>query len=254
VLSVDHIKPGVYTQQHARLVSAFADQAAAAIDNAKLYEQAQELAALEERQKLARELHDSVSQALYGIALGARTARTLLDRDPAQAAEPMDYCLSLAEVGLAEMRSLIFELRPESLEKEGLVAALTKQADALRARLGIQVFTQCCDEPEVSLEVKQVFYRVAQEALQNIFKHAQASQVSLKLDMDAATLRMFIQDNGRGFDVQGEYSGHMGLMSMRERVNKIGGTLDIRSIPNQGSEITVQVETMLKAAPLEKTI
>jgi signal transduction histidine kinase len=105
VLSVDHIKPGVYTQQHARLVWAFADQAAAAIDNARLYKQAQELAALEERQKLARELHDSVSQALYGIALGARTARTLLDRDPAQAAEPMDYCLSLAEVGLAEMRS-----------------------------------------------------------------------------------------------------------------------------------------------------
>ena len=91
------------------------------------------LAALEERQRLARELHDSVSQALYGIALGARTARTLLDRDPAQAAEPLDYVLSLAEAGLAEMRALIFELRPESLESEGLVAAL-EQAGGRAAR------------------------------------------------------------------------------------------------------------------------
>jgi signal transduction histidine kinase len=115
---------------------------------------------------------------------------------------------------------LDLELRPESW-KEGPVG-LDQTSRWLRARLGIQVFTQCCDEPDVSLEVKQVFYRVAQEALQNIFKHAQASQVNLKLDMDEGILRMSIQDNGRGFDVEGEYSGHMGLMSMRERVEKIG--------------------------------
>ena len=254
ILSVDHIKSGTYTQQHARLVWAFADQAAVAIDNARLYKQAQELAALEERQKLARELHDSVSQALYGIALGARTARALLERDPAQAVEAVDYCLSLAEVGLAEMRSLIFELRPESLEKEGLVAALSKQADALRSRMGIQVSTKFCDEPDVSLEIKQVFYRVAQEALQNIFKHAQASQVTLKLDKDARILSMSIQDNGRGFDVQSEFSGHLGLMSMQERVKKIGGRIDIRSIPQQGTEIQVEVEIPLKPVSLKRSI
>ncbi len=254
ILSVDHIKSGTYTQQHARLVWAFADQAAVAIDNARLYKQAQELAALEERQKLARELHDSVSQALYGIALGARTARALLERDPAQAVEAVDYCLSLAEVGLAEMRSLIFELRPESLEKEGLVAALSKQADALRSRMGIQVSTKYCDEPDVSLEIKQVFYRVAQEALQNIIKHAQASQVMLKLDKDPRILSMSIQDNGRGFDVQSEFSGHLGLMSMQERVKKIGGRIDIRSIPQQGTEIQVEVEIPLKPVSLKRSI
>jgi PAS domain S-box-containing protein len=242
VLSIDHAVPGFYTPQNARLVWAFADQAAIAIGNARSYEQAQELAALEERQKLARELHDSVSQVLYGIALGARTARTLLDREPRRAVEPIEYCLSLAEAGLAEMRSLIFELRPESLEKEGLVAALIKQTDSLRARLGIQVITQFCDEPAVSLETKQVFYRIAQEALQNIFKHSQASQVDLTLEMTGKTLCMSIHDNGRGFDVQREFAGHMGLLSMKERIQKIGGTLTLQSVPQQGTEIQAEVE------------
>ena len=122
-----------FTPHHATLALAIANQAAIAIENARLYAQAQELAALEERQKLARELHDSVSQALYGISLGAHTARKALERDPQGVVEPLDYVLSLAEAGLAEMRALIFELRPESLEAEGLVAALTKQAAAVQA-------------------------------------------------------------------------------------------------------------------------
>src|SRR5581483_1884348 len=111
---------GFYTPRHAELALAVANQAAIAIENARLFERVQSAAATEERQKLARELHDSVSQALYGIALGARTARAQLDRDPAKAAEPLDYVLSLAQAGLAEMRALIFELRPESLATEGL--------------------------------------------------------------------------------------------------------------------------------------
>jgi signal transduction histidine kinase len=104
------------------------------------------------------------------------------------------------------------------------------------------------------LEIKQVYYRVAQEALQNIFKHAQASQVTLKLDKDARILSMSIQDNGRGFDVQSEFSGHLGLMSMRERVKKIGGRTDIRSIPQQGTEIQVEVEIPLKPVSMKRSI
>lgn len=109
-----------FGQRDIALLTLFAQQAAVAIENARFYEQAQSLAVLEGRQRLARELHDSVSQALYGIALGARTARTLLDRDPAGVVEPLDYVLNLAEAGLTEMRALIFELRPESLATEGL--------------------------------------------------------------------------------------------------------------------------------------
>ena len=181
ILRLDHSDPDHYTGEHAQLVQAFAEQAAAAIQNANLYQQAQSLAALQERQKLARELHDSVSQALYGIALGVSAARTLMERDPARAKEPLDYCLSLAEAGLAEMRALIFELRPESLEEEGLVAALTKQSAALRARHSFTVETSLGEEPQIPLQVKEALYRIAQEALNNVVKHAHASRIDLNL-------------------------------------------------------------------------
>lgn len=147
-----------------------------------LYEQAQELAALQERQHLARELHDSVSQALYGMSLGAHTVQEALEnneREQAQAA--IAYVIALAEAGLAEMRALIFELRPESLETEGLVAALTRQVAALRACYKLTVEQDLDDEPDLSLEQKQALYRIAQEAFHNIVKHARASAVVLRL-------------------------------------------------------------------------
>ena len=230
-----------FTERHATLALAIANQAAIAIENARLYEQAQELAALEERQKLARELHDSVSQALYGIALGAHTARTLLDRDPGLAAKPLDYILALAEAGLAEMRALIFELRPESLETEGLVAALMKQAAALHARHNIPVETDLCDEPDLPLKVKQEVYRVAQEALHNTIKHARASQVNVRLGRTAEAIILEIRDNGRGFDALGSFPGHLGLLSMQERVKNLGGVLSIESTPGQGTTICARV-------------
>ncbi|TMC89676.1 MAG: DUF4118 domain-containing protein, partial [Chloroflexi bacterium] len=127
-----------------------------------LYEQAQELAALQERQRLARELHDSVSQALYGISLWAHTVREALESsEPEQAEAAIEDVLTLAEAGLAEMHALIFELRPESLETEGLVAALTKQVEALRARYKLTVEADLVDEPDLSLEKKEALYRIA---------------------------------------------------------------------------------------------
>jgi PAS domain S-box-containing protein len=237
MLTVTHGTSDHFTEQHARLALAIANHAAVAIENARLFEQAQGLAALMERQRLARELHDSVSQALYGIALGARTARTLLDRDPSRLAEPLDYVLSLAEAGLTEMRALIFELRPESLELEGLVAALTKQAAAMRARHQIDVRTKLCAEPDLSIEGKEVLYRIAQEALHNIVKHAQASRVELQLAWHEDHLELCIQDNGQGFDPTSSFPGHLGLRSMRERANRIGGKLDLHSTAGGGTLI-----------------
>ena len=148
-------------------MQALAERAAVAIHNAELHEKAQQAASLEERQRLARELHDSVSQALYGIALGTRTARLRLGDDPHNAAEPIDYVMSLAEAGLAEMRALIFELRPESLEQEGVVAAIEKQAASTQARYKLAVETALGDEPDCALDVKEALYRIAQEALHN---------------------------------------------------------------------------------------
>src|SRR5947199_10317270 len=127
ILMLTSSKEETFTQHHAALALAIANQAAIAMENARLYEQAQELAAVQERQRLARELHDSVSQALYGIALGLHTARIQLDRDLNELPESLDYLLSLAEAAMDEMHALIFELRPESLEREGLVSALSKQ-------------------------------------------------------------------------------------------------------------------------------
>jgi signal transduction histidine kinase len=200
-----------------------------------------QVAALEERQRLARELHDSVSQALYGIALGARTARTQLERDPAKVAEPLDYVLSLAEVGLSEMRALIFELRPASLQNEGLVVALTKQADALRARHKLEIVTAFCPEPDISLDTKEALYRIAQEALQNIAKHASATRVELLMQMEPERLTLEIKDNGKGFDTSREFPGHLGMKSMPERAAQIGGEFHIQSQPGTGTVITVAI-------------
>src|SRR5947209_4987337 len=160
-----------------------------------LYEQAQELVSLQERQRLSRELHDSVSQVLYSIGLGAHTAREAFESAPEQAVASIDYVLTLAEAGLAEMRALLFELRPESLEVEGLVAALTKQVAVLRTRYKLTVEADVGEEPALSLEMKQVLYRIAQEALHNIVKHARASTVVLRLAEGEKEILLAVRDN-----------------------------------------------------------
>ena len=206
-----------------------------------LYEQAQELVSLQERQRLARELHDSVSQALYAIGLGAHTAREALESDPEQAMASIDYVLALAEAGLAEMRALIFELRPESLEMEGMVAALTKQVAVLRTRYKLTVEADLGEEPTLSLETKHMLYRVAQEALHNIVKHARATKVNLHLAGEENEFILEVRDNGRGFNPAEPFPGHLGLRSMNERVTRMGGTLTIKSVPEQGTYLGVRI-------------
>jgi PAS domain S-box-containing protein len=247
-------EPHYFTQRHIVLALAVANQAAVAIENARLYEQAQDVAVLEERQRLARELHDSVSQALYGISLGAHTARTMLERDPGQVAGPLDYVLSLAEVALAEMRALIYELRPESLKIEGLVSALAKQAAAVHARHGITISTDLCDEPDLPLKAKQDLYRIAQEALHNTVKHAHASKVDLRLQQAPGALVLEVYDDGIGFDPTGSFPGHLGLHSMRERVTSLGGMLSIESLPGKApvSALTSQAISQVRIANQHK--
>ena len=226
-------------------LKAVADQTAVAVENARLFDDAQGKAALEERQRLARELHDSVSQALYGIALGSRTAHTLLGREDSRerVAEWLEYVLSLAEAGLTEMRALIFELRPESLQTEGLVAALERQAAALRARHEIPVRATLGEEPEgLPLEAKEALYRIAQEALHNTVKHARASKAELKLEREAGgAIALEVSDDGVGFDPGDDFSGHLGLKSMGERAGRLGGTLQVESTPGEGTSIRVRI-------------
>ena len=148
--------------------------------------------------------------------------------------------LSLAEAGLAEMRALIFELRPEFLKKEGLVAALEKRATALRARHDIDVEIVLCDEPEASLEMKEDVYRIVQEALHNTVKHARATSVKIKLDGDAGWITLEVSDDGIGFDMRGEFPGHLGLRSMHERAARLGGTFRVESALGRGTRICAQ--------------
>lgn len=240
-LTLSHPEVNYYHAARVHLAMAFANQAAVAITNARLYDQTRQLAALEERQRLARDLHDSVSQALYGIVLGARTARAHLDGNPAEAIGPMDYILSLAKAGLAEMRALIFELRPESLRTEGLVATLGKLVNALGARHQLAVTLDAVDEPDVAVEVKESLYRIAQEAMNNIAKHARAAHIEVKLSNKEGNLLLRISDDGTGFDTSQHFPGHLGLHTMRERAEKAGGTITLDSAPNAGTTIEVKI-------------
>jgi len=223
-------------------VEAITDQMALVVENAQLYQRASSAAALEERQRLARDLHDSVSQALYGIALGARTARRRVGDDgPANVTEPLDYVLSLAEAGLTEMRALIFELRPESIAEEGLIAAIGRQVASTQSRYGVRVTSDLCDEPDVSLDIKEAVYRVAQESMHNTVKHARATNINVALVKTDGALRLELRDDGQGFDPAGEFPGHLGLRSMRERARGVAATLDIESAPGVGTTITMTV-------------
>jgi signal transduction histidine kinase len=245
LLAMDNSRVDAYTTRDAELALAFATQAAVAIENARLFSEAQGKAALEERQRLARELHDSVSQALFGIGLGARTARTVIERDPAKAIAPLDYVLSLAEAGLAEMRALIFELRPEALEEEGLVAALQKQVAALKSRYSIAVDADLAEIPALSLPaqlpLQEAVYRIAQEALHNTVKHARAGHVELRVRHEDGAVRLTVVDDGKGFDTAGSFPGHLGLRTMRERAERLGGTFSMTSALGAGSRIEVAI-------------
>jgi len=214
---------------------AMADQATSAVDYARLLRASREKVALEERQRLARDLHDSVSQAVYGIALGARSAKELLAKDPALVQEPLEYVLRLSEAALAEMRALIFELRPEALEREGLTGALKHHTAVLRVRYGIAVDESLGGEPVMSWESKEALYRIAQEALHNAGRHARATEVRLVLSQVDSQVRLEIHDNGVGFDAGSALPGHFGLNTMHERATGLGGTLDIESHPGEGT-------------------
>ena len=218
-----------------------ADLAAVTIENARLLTQAEEKAALEERQRLARELHDSVAQAIYGISLGLKTAKAQLERDPGRAHKPIDYALGLAEGATKEMRALIFSLRPETLDEEGLVRALERHVDALRARYHLEVETAFVAEPQLDSKTRHALFRVASEALHNVVKHAKAKTVRISLCAAPRTCSLDVHDDGIGFDPSASFPGHLGLRSMKERIEAIGGTFTMHSERGHGTRLMARV-------------
>ncbi len=241
IVTLNHSEPGYYTPRHARLALAVAHQAAIALENALLYERAQALAVLQERRRLAGELHDSVTQELYGISLGALTAREALHSDIEEARASIDHVVKHAEAALSEMRTLLFELRPELLGDESLAHALEKRASVLRTRYQLAVDLAPLEEPPLSTEVKHTFYRIAQEALHNVVRHAQASSVKIELTCTDEETTLEISDDGRGFDSSLTFPGHLGLINMQERLAYLGGRLTISSSPDRGTRIFARI-------------
>lgn len=214
----------------------------------ELREQAGALAASAERAHLARELHDSVTQALFSMGLIARSIEVLLDRDPAAAKARLGDLRALQGDALAEMRSLIFELRPGSLEREGLASALRTHVAAVEGRLGLPILLDVADDERLSLAVEDALYRIAQEALHNIVKHARAQTVRIELGRDGDEAILRIVDDGVGFDPADVAAGHLGLAGMRARAERIGGRLEVRASPGRGTDIVVRIPLAAEAA------
>ncbi len=228
------------------LLAAIGQQIGVAVENAELYEQAQKLAAAEERQRLARDLHDSVTQTLYGVTLYAEAAARLLASGEATlATEHVKEMRALAREALREVRLLIFELRPPVLEQEGLVVALQARLEAVEERSGVKTNLQMEGFEEgqrLPLDLETGLYRIAQEALNNALKHAQADQVTVYLRQHDHQVMLAITDDGQGFDpVIAPKKGGMGLCNMQERARLLGGKLTVESQPGAGTKIQIEV-------------
>jgi len=235
------------------LALAFASQAAVAMETARLYRQAQALAALEERQRLARDLHDAVSQTLFSASLIAEVLPRLWERNPAEGRRSLAELHQLTRGALAEMRTLLLELRPAALLEVGLADLLRQLAEAatVRSRLPITLSLDKLAPLPPDLQVN--LYRIAQEALSNVTKHSGASHATVTLRclpcagehgpaVDRATmapLELSIADDGRGFDLDAVPPSSLGLDIMRERAEAIGAALSIDSQIGQGTQVTV---------------
>lgn len=235
-------KPGGFTAEDVQVMQLFADQAAIAIEHAQLHEQAEKLAVIEERQRLARELHDSVTQALYSVILYADATRMALTAEKRDVAlEHLNELRTMAREAMMDMRLLIFELHPPVLEKEGLVTAVQSRLEAVEARSGLQTALKVMgDEVRLPLALEEELYRIVQEGLNNAVKHARAQQVTVILHYHDDALDLEVRDDGRGFD-PAHPGGGMGLRGIEERVARIGGRLTIKSTPESGTTLKVEV-------------
>jgi signal transduction histidine kinase len=248
-------KLGGFTEDDTRILGLFTDQAAVAITNAQFHEQTKQLAVINERQRLARELHDSVTQVLYSVILYADATRLALAADKkAEASENLHELRTLARQAMADMRLLLFRLHPPVLEDEGLVAALQARLEAIEARAGLQIDLRAEGKSTLPIAIEEELYKIALEALNNVVKHAKAEQVTVHLLFTDQGCSLTIQDDGAGFDpvtVQGE--GGLGLRSIAERAQQIGGNLLLESAPTQGTKLHVEVKIQAKAPLTQAT-
>jgi len=248
MLTLDHNQPDHFTARHADLVLAFANQVAVALENARLYAHAEESAVAAERNRLARDLHDAVTQTLFSSSLIAEVLPRLWERDPEEARHRLQELRELTRGALAEMRTLLLELRPSTLIEAKLSDLLRQLGESITGRARVPVRLEIEGECWLNTEVKVALYRIAQEALNNVAKHASASQATVALHCPPASpereetemrVQLGIRDDGLGFDPASLPPDSLGLSIMRERAEAIGASLTIESRPGAGTQIEV---------------
>ncbi len=234
--------PEVFGDEDQEVIELLAAHAAIAITNARLYERSRELSILSERNRLALELHDVVSQKLFSLVLSAEAAGTLLDRDVAAARLQIDRIKQVAREALDELRLLILELRPPDLERDGLAGALRKEVDMLRQLHDVEIVIEVDEGVGGGARDAEVL-RIAQEALHNALRHAAPDRVSIRVAGGGDRLLVEVIDDGAGFEPGDAElrSRHLGLTSMEERARSIGGRLELRSAPGAGTTVRLEV-------------
>ena len=241
-----------FSEAEVSLAETIATDVAAAIENARLYERAQELAVIQERSRLARDLHDSVTQTLYSVALLAETLPRVWERHPQEAWQALNDLHRLARGALGEMRTLLLELRPAILLEKDLADLLRQLAEAAMGRAQLQVETRVRGERSLPGEVRIVLYRVTQEALNNVLKHAAASRAVVELDLGPEQVVLRVQDDGRGFDPQGDSGQGFGVQNMADRAAGIGARFHLWSQPGQGTGIELVWQEREDGASVEE--
>jgi signal transduction histidine kinase len=239
-IGIAHVERNYFSPHYADLAMTIANQAAMTLVNAELYEHAKELATLQERQRLAQNLHDAVNQSLFSAGLIAEVLPRLWERDQAEARRALETLRGLTRGALAEMRALLAELRPNTLTDADLGDLLHLLANAFTGRTNIPATVTTSGEGKLPADTQVALYRICQEALNNIAKHAKAGKVEIDVHQTAGGMELHIRDNGSGFLASDlKPSGHFGLSMMRERAESVGAVLKIDSRPGKGTEITI---------------
>ncbi len=239
-VGVAHAERDYFTAHHADLALTVANQAAITMVNAELYEHAHTLAALQERQRLARNLHDAVNQSLFSAGLIAEVLPRLWERDPDEGRRSLEDLRRLTRGAQADMRLLLAELRPSTLTDAELSDLLRLLGNALTGRTNVPISVTVAGEGKLPADVQVALYRLCQEGLNNIAKHSGASRVDIQLQYETGGVELRIRDDGRGFDPEQTPPGHYGLSMMRERATGVGATLSIISQPGHGTEIVIR--------------
>ncbi|MFN2156806.1 MAG: histidine kinase [Anaerolineae bacterium] len=234
-----YTEPRALSEEEIQLATTFSDQVALAIENARLRERTQQAAALAERERLARELHDAITQTLFSASVIAEAMPRIWDSHPDEARRAMEELRKLTRGALVEMRTMLVELRPAVLTEKPLGELLSHLGDAMSQRNRIPVVVNIRGDVPLQSELQVALYRIAQEALANVVRHAAASKATVTLHSVPGRVELQVQDDGRGFYLCAAPAGGLGLRNMRERAAAVGAVLEVKTCPGEGTQVQV---------------